>query len=676
MSSPSRPERHRHRIGRYVVTGRIGKGGMGMVYRGLDEALDREVAVKTLTVEGTLDAESRRRFEVEARAAAKLQHPNIVTVFELGEERGMPFIAMELLPGADLETLLRSGDELLLAEKLEVVVEVSRGLAYAHEHGVVHRDIKPSNIRILDDGTAKIMDFGIAKLGNTTLTKTGMMVGTIHYMSPEQVRGKPLDGRSDVFSLGVILHELLAGQRPFRGEGPTDILYKIVHEPAEPLDVSALALDPRLAAVVAGALEKDADRRYPTATALAEALQVILDEERKRVSTAPPSEPLLTARRLLKEGHIEEGLTRLRALAEDTPTSIEVRRALRVAHRAAEGRARPTDEVSPDEFPELLATYRSPPTARPGEPEPNWPPPTQALEAPATRVLPSEQVPPPPRSLARVVAACAFLVAIGLALGVAYLRSSGRPAAVPAAGPTASPPPSGAASPLAPPAASEAPVSRPARPAAGVKVIVPVITDPPGATVSLDGEKMKGTTPLDVTVDSASAHRLVVSLEGYAAPETAFPAGKPPGEVRLRLEPAGPLATVTVASTYPLDVTWRGRVLARGEVSPRLSVPGGRQVLVVASSAHFLRAELVVNVAPGGEASIGAPALGRVSIRANPDNCQVFIDGTFVDYPPILDKAVSAGSHTVSFKWPDGKEARETVDVQGSKVAFVVGRKE
>ena len=256
------------------------------------------------------------------------------------------------------------------------------------------------------------------------------------------------------------------------------------------------------------------------------------------------------------------------------------------------------------------------------------------------------------------------------------LRPSGRPAAAPAAGATASPPPSGAASPLAPPAASDAPVSRPPRPAAGVKVIVPVITDPPGATVSLDGEKMKGTTPLDVTVDSASAHRLVVSLEGYAAPETAFPAGKPPGEVRLRLEPAGPLATVTVASTYPLDVTWRGRVLARGEVSPRLSVPGGRQVLVVASSAHFLRAELVVNVAPGGEASIGAPALGRVSIRANPDNCQVFIDGTFVDYPPILDKAVSAGSHTVSFKWPDGKEARETVDVQGSKVAFVVGRKE
>ena len=359
MSSPSRPDRTRHRIGRYVVTGRIGRGGMGMVYRGLDEALEREVAVKTLTaVEGTLEDESRERFEVEAKAAARLQHPNIVTVFELGEERGMPFIAMELLPGADLETLLRAGDELLLVEKLEVVVQVCRGLAYAHEHGVVHRDIKPSNIRILDDGTAKIMDFGIAKLGSTHLTKTGMMVGTIHYMSPEQVRGQVLDGRSDVFSLGVILHELLAGQRPFRGEGATDILYKIVHEPPEVLDVDALKLDPRLATVAAKALEKDADRRYPTATALGEALQVILDEEKKRDRPVPAAEPLLTARRLLKEGRIEEGLTRLRALAADTPTSIEVRRALRVAHRAAQDLTHPADEAALDAFPELEATYR------------------------------------------------------------------------------------------------------------------------------------------------------------------------------------------------------------------------------------------------------------------------------------------------------------------------------
>src|SRR5262249_48029112 len=132
------------RIGRYRLTGRIGRGGMGMVYRCLDEVLEREVAVKTLTSEGAFDVESRRRFEIEAKAAAKLQHPNILPVFELGEDRGLPFIAMELLPGADLESFLRSGEPLLLQEKLEVVVQVLRGLAFAHEHGIVHRDIKPS----------------------------------------------------------------------------------------------------------------------------------------------------------------------------------------------------------------------------------------------------------------------------------------------------------------------------------------------------------------------------------------------------------------------------------------------------------------------------------------------------------------------------------------------------
>ena len=223
------------RIGKYLITGRIGRGGMGMVYRGLDPALEREVAIKTLVAEGSFDPESRRRFEVEARAAAKLAHPNIVTVHELGEDRGILFIAMEMLPGVDLDSLLRSGEALPLAEKLDIVAQVCRGLAFAHDRGVVHRDIKPSNVRLLDDGTAKIMDFGIAKLGaGHHITKTGMMVGTVHYMSPEQVRGKPLDGRSDVFSAGVILYELLAGERPFRGEDVTQILYKIVNE--EPQD--------------------------------------------------------------------------------------------------------------------------------------------------------------------------------------------------------------------------------------------------------------------------------------------------------------------------------------------------------------------------------------------------------------------------------------------------------
>jgi serine/threonine-protein kinase len=259
----------RRRIGKYVLTGRIGKGGMGRVYRGFDEALEREVAVKTLSYEGSQDDDHRKRFSIEAKAAARMQHPNIVTVYELGEDRGVPFIAMELLPGVDLEALLRAGEPLLLTEALEVMVQACRGLQFAHDRGIVHRDVKPSNIRVLDDGTVKIMDFGIAKLGASGITKTGMMVGTVHYMSPEQVRGQPLDGRSDVFSLGVILYELLCRRRPFGGEGATEVLYKIVHEEPAPLPEEELGpAGHALHDAVFRALAKDQAERWPSAGAL------------------------------------------------------------------------------------------------------------------------------------------------------------------------------------------------------------------------------------------------------------------------------------------------------------------------------------------------------------------------------------------------------------------------
>ncbi|MEE8218742.1 MAG: serine/threonine-protein kinase, partial [Vicinamibacteria bacterium] len=217
MLPQSKEERGQPRIGRYLITGRLGKGGMGMVFRGVDENLEREVAIKTITAQGTATEESLKRFAIEAKAAARMQHPNIVAVYELSEDRGVQFIAMEYLKGTDLEALLRTGEELLLAERLDLVIQICRGLAYAHERGIVHRDIKPANIGLLDDGTAKILDFGIAKMEGTQLTKTGMMVGTVHYMSPEQVRGQKVDGRSDVFSVGVILYQLLAGERPFQG---------------------------------------------------------------------------------------------------------------------------------------------------------------------------------------------------------------------------------------------------------------------------------------------------------------------------------------------------------------------------------------------------------------------------------------------------------------------------
>jgi hypothetical protein len=695
--------RPRKRIGRYLVVGRIGRGGMGMVYRGLDEALEREVAVKTLTVEGSLDAESRKRFQVEAKAAAKLQHPNIVTVFELGEDRGVAFIAMELLPGVDLEALIRSGEPMLLREKLDIVIQVCRGLAYAHEHGVVHRDIKPSNIRLLDDGTAKIMDFGIAKLGGTTLTKTGMMVGTVHYMSPEQIRGRPLDGRSDVFSLGVILYELLAGQRPFKGEGATEVLYKIVNEDPPPLDVAGL--DPRLREVAARALAKERDQRFPSAAALAEALSEVAaaHEAAAGRGAAEVAEAVGFARRFLKEGRPEEGLARVRELAARHPDSVEARRALRTLLRETERGRRPPEPAG-DDFPELDVTFQAPPTQRAAETD---------VQPTVVAVTEAEAAPPARRGRASrgLLWGGGAVALVAAAVGAALLaRGAGPKPPAEVRLLVRSQPPGASvlvegterlvtdgdlvlASPVPAQVAltfrkrgyrdETRTVALPLPPGEALTVALapeaaklPVISDPPGGTVSLDGQRLPGVTPLDVALDPTAEHRLTIGLEGHAPREVRVVPGQVPSEIRVKLEAAGPPGLVRVASVYPVDVLWRGKVLAREQVAPAVSLPGGHQVLTVVSAAHFLRADLPVEVRGGAETTLEVPGLGRLNIRAQPDNCQVFIDGAFVDYPPILDRRVAAGTHTVAFKWPDGAKAEEAVTVVGGSAAYVTGRKD
>ncbi len=642
--------RSRPRVGRYVVTGRLGKGGMGMVYRGLDEALEREVAVKTLTVEGTLDEESRRRFEIEAKAAARLQHPNIVTVYELGESRGTPFIAMELLPGMDLEALLRSGEALLLQEKLEVVIQVLRGLAFAHEHGIVHRDMKPSNIRLLEDGTAKIMDFGIAKLGATGVTRTGMMVGTVYYMSPEQIRGHNLDGRSDVFSMGVILHEMLEGRRPFTGKDTPEILYKIVNEPHPRLGSDLGDFKDPLQAIVDRALAKSPDDRWPGAARLADELQAVLAEFALQ-TPAPVQDAIHAARRLARDGQFEESARALRELAQQNPSSVEARRALRAALRDLQRHKQPP-APAPDAYPELEATFEQVGAAT-----------ARHAEATATALATAAPPAAPGRGL---VVAGALGLAVAVVAGGWLMFGDRRDPATPGTlqgAPIVTPPPGPAPS-------AEAP--SPAPPAVAK---LPVQSEPAGASVALDGRKL-GTTPLTIEVPVAGDHRLVLSLAGHESHETRLVAGKLPAEVKVALEPSGPPGTLRVTSSYPVDVVFRGRALARGETSAAVKLPQGQHSVTLVSESLFLRHTVQVQITAGGEASLRAPEAGKLSVNANPDNCEVFVDGAFVDYPPILNRAMAAGRHTVAFKWPDGTRREQTVEVPAGATAYVTGRKD
>jgi hypothetical protein len=702
--------RTRPRIGRYLITGRIGRGGMGMVYRGLDEALEREVAVKTLTAEGTLDGESRKRFEREARAAAHLQHSNIVTVYELGEDRGLPYIAMELLPGTDLEALLRSGEEIPLAEKLDVVAQVCRGLAYAHERGIVHRDIKPSNVRLLDDGTVKIMDFGIAKYGDAHLTKTGTMVGTVNYMSPEQVRGEPLDGRSDVFSVGVILYELLAGERPFRGEGTTQVLYKIVHEEPAPLDLGPLGeVGPTLQAVLALALAKQPDARYPGAAAIGKALADVLADVRNADPPTPPLAvaALAAARDAAPSGHTDESVARLEGLVTTYPGFLEARRALRTALRERKATPAPGRPEAPEAYPELEATFRTPPTRHESATELGQ---TVTLSGASTPGAPAPATPGPAARRAWLWAAAGLLGVCAIAalvllrgirpgapaevrLGVrsqpmgASVLIDGRATGVVTNGELVVPSPVPGQVVLTFRKTGHRDETRtvhlplPSGEAVSVTLqaearLVPVRTQPPGAAVSVDGSRLAGVTPVEVSLDPASEHRVAVSLDGHVGQEVRVEKGASPAPIDLVLEKLAPAGTVAVSSSYPLDVLWRGRPLVRGESSPRVQVPGGRQVLTLVSSSVFLKTDVTVQVPPGGEVPLPAPLAGKLNVRAAPDNCEVFVDGAFVDYPPILERLVAAGRHTVSFRWPDGTRKEQVLEVKGAASNFVSVRKD
>ena len=248
-------------IGRYELVEKLGQGGMGVVYRAFDPLLQRVVAVKLI---GAIEAdqELRDRFFREARAAGQLSHKNIITIYDLGEHEGQPFLAMEYLEGQDLQQRMTSPAPMSLARKLELAIEICEGLEYAHLHGVVHRDIKPANIFITSGGIAKILDFGLARLITSELTNSNMMMGTLNYMAPEQVRGERADHRSDIFSTGVVLYEVLGGRRAFDGDSFGATLYKILEEVPVPLHQIDSNLPASLIAIVERALEKTREGRY------------------------------------------------------------------------------------------------------------------------------------------------------------------------------------------------------------------------------------------------------------------------------------------------------------------------------------------------------------------------------------------------------------------------------
>jgi serine/threonine protein kinase len=419
-------------LGKYELIEELNSGSMGTVYIARDKILDRKVALKTVLPGAHLDDELKERFYREARACARLQHPSIITIYDFGEENGTAYIAMELLTGTDVRRLIAERRPLPLDVKLDIGAMICEGLDHAHSQGIVHRDIKPSNLFVTEDGRAKILDFGIARTATSSLTMVGRVLGTPNYMAPEQILGKPCDARSDLFSVGIVLFEFIAGSHPFRGES---IPRRIVREAPDDLRSALPGAPPEITSILAKALEKKPEARYQSGKDFAADLRAAAVRCRGGASGssshpsavapelfAAPSAPLPAAAPLAGEG-TEVRMSRVLTALQEFDEAVEAhnvpaaRRAFEAVRTAALGDDRFEGAVksSQERLYELERTFPTPP-AEPSTPQP---PPAQGestqdlrpnpfeasqlFESPAlsraTPPAPTPSTPPPPASV-------------------------------------------------------------------------------------------------------------------------------------------------------------------------------------------------------------------------------------------------------------------------------------
>ncbi len=342
-------------LGRYEMLCELGQGAMGVVYKARDPLIDRVVAIKTINLGLALDEkeEYEGRFYQEARAAGRLNHPNIVTIYDVGKSGNIAFIAMEFLQGSELRDLLREERGMPVSQIVDIVAQVAEGLSYAHQHGIVHRDIKPSNIMLVRDGRIKITDFGIARMPSSAVhTQTGMVLGSPKYMSPEQVLGKEIDRRSDIFSLGVMLYEMLTGTSPFVVENVNAIMYQTLNlVPPAPSTLNPEVPD-MLNFIVAKALAKGVEDRYQNALDLAKDLRACRDtlpSSERKAQLVPAEKTRLNGLAIAEQAEdlapstlglsrsfdSSEATLRLAALTADPADVDELSKTLKVGKAAA-----------------------------------------------------------------------------------------------------------------------------------------------------------------------------------------------------------------------------------------------------------------------------------------------------------------------------------------------------
>ncbi len=681
-------------IGRYKILRKLGHGGMGSVYLAHDPAIDREVAIKTITFaasdsgDPSMQEERRKRFLREAQAAGRLQHPNIISVHDVGTfGDGNLFIVMEYLPGSTLDAFTAKDKLLPVPRVIQLISDACLALDYAHTRNIVHRDIKPSNLILVDGERVKITDFGIAKDRRSHITQCGTLLGTPNYMSPEQATGKYVDGRSDLFSLGVVLYELLTGERPFKGDSITAVLYQLVHLKPTPPRIINEKLPEQFDDLLRMALHKTPDVRFQVGREMAAALR-----NHPRFEASPAQTVMM---------------------APEEPRSDE-----------------PDLIRQPDPPPQhtvMIPDGRSPQAGTPAPRRRSKPAPPPA----AAR---------PPRQRIPIIALLGLSVALG-ALIVPQYRAAWLHTILPKVNGLIDPNPltahtqrgAGFEDPSIPapqPVELELVADRPdarfyldgAPLAAGVllwrptlagrllsasdgcfrgeveltipgadpaplevKLTEPVVrsvelrSEPGGASVLLDGEKLEGRTPLSMMLSVCGDHEVTLALAGHQARTLSLPSGGNWDEMigaPLRMD-AMPDGHLVFHAAYPVTILRKGKAVGRsGEM---LSLAPGKHKLTFESKEHHVSVTKTFQVKPDVERNLKAPVppLGRVRVLAYPGNAVIRVDGVGAEPPPAVLQ-LGAGEHRIECKWNigTGKTVQKTVLVREGQTQSVHFRNE
>lgn len=708
MTDKPHPEEMPATIGRYQIHESVGFGAMGAVYKAFDPLIKRTLAIKTIRLDIPKQSAQYQtfieRFYHEARISGTLSHPNIVTLFDIGEEQGIPYLAMEYVPGQTVSSLLEGGTRFSPERVVNIVGQVASAVDYAHLRGVIHRDIKPSNVILHEGDKVKVTDFGIAKLANADMTQSGTLLGTPSYMSPEQAMGEKVDGRSDIFSLGVCAFEMLSARQPFPGSNVTAILYKLVHdEPIVPPDLEQSGLIPdKWRAVFSKALAKKPADRYATASSFVSELESCMGSVigageptlTGLASTRPPvpPEPTVVVPRMPGQPDAEPiEISPTVAVSAGSKTA-GARGADAEAPTIATSAGQPTMAPAPSPVTRAVSTPHGSQTVAPqadlptvvtpamvAPPQPPAPPPPAAARTLVQPPSPRRAAEPTPaaRAGAAVVASGARatprrtvlpllllgVVALAVLAGVGFLLLR-RPPIAPEDTPT----------PMAQVTPTPSPAATPALPLSGS---LRVLSEPTGAAVLVNGEP-KGNTPLDVADLAFGDYTVKLDLRGYESQTqpVALSAEAAAAEVNAKLvRRVRSIASIDISSQPEgADVSLDGGIIGRTPILEMKLRPGTYRVDLTREGHEPY--STTVRVEPGKKAKVAAVlrAASAATPQATPTATLAVEAGRVYTDKEVTEKPTKVAGQTASY--PSGVsrlKSGQTVSVMLSLVVSETG---